>query len=76
MCASKAFWWSPSGSKLAFTAIDETNVTKAKLFFFESPDTLGPRVVDHSYPMVSRILIKTRQNPCEFMSEKDFNFSK
>ncbi len=55
MGASKAFWWSPSGSKLAFTAIDETNVTKAKLFFFESPDTLGPRVVDHSYPMVSLI---------------------
>ncbi|KAH9279406.1 Dipeptidyl aminopeptidase-like protein 6 [Echinococcus granulosus] len=48
---SQTFWWSPQGTKLAFTAIDETNVTKTKLLFFETPGTFGPYVNDHSYPM-------------------------
>ncbi|VDK41360.1 unnamed protein product [Taenia asiatica] len=51
MGASQTFWWSPQGTKLAFTAIDETNVTKTKLLFFETPGTFGPQVNDHSYPM-------------------------
>ncbi|VDL98029.1 unnamed protein product [Schistocephalus solidus] len=47
---SKTFWWSPDSSKLAFTAIDERNVSKTKLFFYEVAGRLDGEVVDHSYP--------------------------
>ncbi|KAL7055161.1 hypothetical protein AAHC03_024285 [Spirometra sp. Aus1] len=47
---SKTFWWSPDSLKLAFTAIDERNVSKTKLFFYEVVGRLDGEVVDHSYP--------------------------
>ncbi|VDK72625.1 unnamed protein product [Dibothriocephalus latus] len=47
---SKTYWWSPDSSKLAFTAIDERNVSKTKLFFYEVEGKLDGEVKDHSYP--------------------------
>lgn len=56
MGVSQTFWWSPKGNRLAFTGIDETNVTKMKLLFFETPNPFEPQINDHSYPMVSSSL--------------------
>ncbi|VUZ39743.1 unnamed protein product [Hymenolepis diminuta] len=50
--ASQAFWWSPEGTYLAFASIDETEVTKLKLVFYEHLNSpFGPEIVEHSYPM-------------------------
>ncbi|KAM3183357.1 hypothetical protein ACTXT7_010504 [Hymenolepis weldensis] len=50
--ASQTFWWSPEGNYLAFASIDETEVTKLKLVFYENLNTpFGPEIVEHSYPM-------------------------
>ncbi|VDN96850.1 unnamed protein product [Rodentolepis nana] len=50
--ASQTFWWSPDGNYLAFASIDETEVTKLKLIYYENLNSpFGPEVVEHAYPM-------------------------
>ncbi|VDD75731.1 unnamed protein product [Mesocestoides corti] len=55
---SQTFWWSPGGRHLAFTAIDESNVTKGYTMSFGTQDAPGPRLMHHRYPLVRyRVLI-------------------